>query len=188
MVQGGSTITQQYVKKVYTGDEQTLARKIREAVLAGQLDRKVTKDEILYRYLNTIYFGGGAYGIGAAAESYFHKPVNDLTLSESALLAGLISAPSDFDPRANPERAESNRKDVLDEMLEQKRITQGQYAEARAQELFLVGSDGEGEPPGATPPWSSRSSSSRRPSPTSSTTSAGTWWPSTATTSSTGAG
>ncbi len=148
VVQGGSTITQQYVKKVYTGEERTLSRKIREAVLAGQLDRKVTKDEILYRYLNTIYFGGGAYGVGAAAESYFHKPVNELTLSESALLAGLISAPSDFDPRANPERAESNRKDVLDEMLEQKRITGSQYSEANAQALFLVGST-EGEPPAA---------------------------------------
>ncbi|HEX7276342.1 MAG TPA: transglycosylase domain-containing protein [Acidimicrobiales bacterium] len=147
VVQGGSTITQQYVKKVYTGEERTLSRKIREAVLAGQLDRKVTKDEILYRYLNTIYFGGGAYGIGAAAESYFHKPVNELTLSESALLAGLISAPSDFDPRANPERAESNRKDVLDEMLEQDRITRAQYAEANLQALFLVGSEGAGEPP-----------------------------------------
>ncbi len=147
VVQGGSTITQQYVKKVYTGDERTLSRKIREGVLAGQLDRKVTKDEILYRYLNTIYFGGGAYGVGAAAESYFNKPVNDLTLSESALLAGLISAPSDFDPRSNPERAESNRKGVLDEMLEQKRITRAQYAEANAQALFLVGSEGAGDPP-----------------------------------------
>ncbi|MEA2825871.1 MAG: penicillin-binding protein [Actinomycetota bacterium] len=152
VVQGGSTITQQYVKKVYTGDERTLARKIREAVLAGQLDRKVTKDEILYRYLNTIYFGGGAYGVGAAAESYFNKPVNELTLSESALLAGLISAPSDFDPRANPKAAESNRKDVLDEMLQQKRINQSQYADARSKELFLVGpggkaADGEGDPP-----------------------------------------
>ena len=146
VVQGGSTITQQYVKKVYTGDEQSLARKIREAVLAGQLDRKVTKDEILYRYLNTIYFGGGAYGIGAAAESYFNKSVKDLSLTESALLAGLISAPSDFDPRANPERAESNRKDVLDEMLAQKRISSAQYAEASAQALFLVGAT-EGEPP-----------------------------------------
>ena len=149
VVQGGSTITQQYVKKVYTGDEQSLARKIREAVLAGQLDRKVTKDEILYRYLNTIYFGGGAYGIGAAAESYFKKPVNDLTLSESALLAGLISAPSDFDPRANPERAESNRRDVLNEMLEQKRITPVKHAEATAQGLWLVGAEGE-PPPNAT--------------------------------------
>ena len=152
VVQGGSTITQQYVKKVYTGEERTLSRKIREAVLAGQLDRKVTKDEILYRYLNTIYFGGGAYGVGAAAESYFNKPVNELTLSESALLAGLISAPSDFDPRANPERAESNRRDVLDEMLEQKRINQGQYAEARAQELFLIGSDGKAVDGEAAPP------------------------------------
>ena len=152
VVQGGSTITQQYIKKVYTGDEQSLSRKIREAVLAGQLDRKVTKDEILYRYLNTIYFGGGAYGIGAAAESYFNKPVNDLNLTESALLAGLISAPSDFDPRANPTRAESNRKDVLDEMLAQDRITQAEYAEANAQALFLLGPDGKGSETGAEPP------------------------------------
>jgi len=152
VVQGGSTITQQYIKKVYTGDERTLSRKIREAILAGQLDRKTTKDEILYRYLNTIYFGGGAYGIGAAAESYFNKPVNDLTLSESALLAGLISAPSDFDPRANPDRAESNRKDVLDEMLEQKRISSAEYADANAQGLFLLGPDGKGTETGADPP------------------------------------
>ena len=68
IVQGGSTITQQYVKNAYTGNERTIARKIREAILASQLDRQVSKDEILYRYLSTIYFGEGAYGVGAAAE------------------------------------------------------------------------------------------------------------------------
>ncbi|MDQ6726040.1 MAG: penicillin-binding protein [Actinomycetota bacterium] len=140
VVQGGSTITQQYVKNVYTTGERTLARKIREAVLASQLDRKVTKDEILYRYLSTIYLGGGAYGIGAAAESYFKTPVKDLTLSESAMIAGLISAPSDFEPRANPARAESNRVSVLDQMLAQHRISPAQHAQAVSEHLFIQSS------------------------------------------------
>jgi len=137
VVQGGSTITQQYVKNVYTSGERTLARKIREAVLASQLDRKVTKDEILYRYLSNIYLGGGAYGIGAAAESYFKKPVNDLTLSESAMIAGLISAPSDFEPRANPTQAEINRVSVLDQMFAQHRIDAVQHAQAVSEHLFI---------------------------------------------------
>jgi penicillin-binding protein 1A len=137
VVQGGSTITQQYVKNVYTSGERTLARKIREAVLASQLDRKVTKDEILYRYLSNIYLGGGAYGIGAAAESYFKKPVNDLNASESAMLAGLISAPSDFEPRTNPVQAETNRVFVLDEMLKQGRIDPFQHAQAVSEHLFF---------------------------------------------------
>jgi penicillin-binding protein 1A len=141
VVQGGSTITQQYVKNVYTSGERTLARKIREAVLASQLDRKVTKDEILYRYLSNIYLGGGAYGIGAAAESYFKKPVKDLTASESAMLAGLISAPSDFEPRSNPTQAEINRVFVLDEMLAQGRIDPFRHAEAVAQKLFFPTSE-----------------------------------------------
>jgi penicillin-binding protein 1A len=137
VTQGGSTITQQYVKNVYTSGERTLARKIREAVLASQLDRKVTKDEILYRYLSNIYLGGGAYGIGAAAESYFKKPVNELNASESAMIAGLISAPSDFEPRSNPTQAEINRVFVLNEMLAQGRIDAFHHAEAVAQKLFF---------------------------------------------------
>jgi len=141
VTQGGSTITQQYVKNVYTSGERTLARKIREAVLASQLDRKVTKDEILYRYLSNIYLGGGAYGIGAAAESYFKKPVNDLNASESAMLAGLISAPSDFEPRSNPTQAEINRVFVLGEMLAQDRLDPVRHAEAVAQKLFFPTSE-----------------------------------------------
>jgi penicillin-binding protein 1A len=141
VVQGGSTITQQYVKNVYTSGERTLARKIREAVLASQLDRKVTKDEILYRYLSNIYLGGGAYGIGAAAESYFKKPVNELNASEAAMLAGLISAPSDFEPRTNPTQAEINRVFVLDEMLGQNRIDPVRHAQAVAEKLFFPTSD-----------------------------------------------
>jgi penicillin-binding protein 1A len=141
VVQGGSTITQQYVKNVFTSGERTLARKIREAVLASQLDRKVTKDEIIYRYLSTIYLGGGAYGIGAAAESYFKKPVNQLNASESAMIAGLISAPSDFEPRSNPTQAEINRVFVLDEMLSQGRLDPVRHAEAVAQKLFFPTSE-----------------------------------------------
>jgi penicillin-binding protein 1A len=147
VVQGGSTITQQYVKNAYTSGERTLARKIREAVLASRLDRRVTKDEILYRYLSNIYLGGGAYGVGAAAQSYFQKKVNDLTLSESALLAGIIPAPSSFEPRGNPTRAEANRVRVLDSMLEMRTISAAQHAEALAQRLFVKGVHGA-EPAG----------------------------------------
>ena len=150
VVQGGSTITQQYIKKVYVGDDRTLSRKIREAVLAGQLDRKVDKEEILYRYMSTVYYGGGAYGIGAAAESYFKKPVNDLNVSESAMLAGLLSAPSELDPRTNPKQAEANRLGVLDAMLDQKRISPVQHAQAKEQKIFLVGSTEAPPPPNAT--------------------------------------
>ena len=148
--QGGSTITQQYVKNAYTTGERTLARKVREATLASRLDRKVSKEEILYRYLSNIYLGGGAYGVGAAAQSYFKKTVNDLTVSESALLAGLISAPSVYEPRSNPGGAENKRIDVLNKMLEQNRITRFQHTEAMAQRVFLVRADID-TPAAATP-------------------------------------
>ncbi|HWC10801.1 MAG TPA: transglycosylase domain-containing protein [Acidimicrobiales bacterium] len=149
-VQGGSTITQQYVKNAYTGGERTLARKLREAVVASRLDKELTKDEILYRYLENIYLGGGAYGVGAAAESYFKKRVNDLTLSEAALLAGLIASPSSDEPRGNPADAERQRLVVLEKMRDQDRITEQQYAEARTQRIVLVGSDGQAPPGPAT--------------------------------------
>jgi penicillin-binding protein 1A len=147
VVQGGSTITQQYVKQVYTSGERTFARKLKEAVIASRIDHQLSKDDILYRYLSTIYLGGGAYGVGAAAESYFKKPVNDLTLSESALLAGLIPAPSDYEPRGNPTQAEANRVRVLDLMLEQGRITRAQHDEAAAQHIVNVGVDPAPEGP-----------------------------------------
>ncbi|MEW6153540.1 MAG: transglycosylase domain-containing protein [Actinomycetota bacterium] len=143
IVQGGSTITQQYVKQVYTGGERTFARKLKEAVIASRIDRQMDKDEILFNYLSTIYLGGGAYGVGAAAESFFKKPVNELTLSESALLAGIIRAPSELEPRANPTAAEANRVRSLRLMLEQDRITQAQHDEAVAQRVHLVGTDPE---------------------------------------------
>ena len=145
VVQGGSTITQQYVKNAYVGDERTLSRKIREAILASQLDRQVDKDEILFRYLERIYLGEGAYGVGAAAETYFHKPVSELSLSEAALLAGLIPAPSRYEPRGNPALAEERRTVILDAMLEEEMISPDEHAEAAAQRVWLA-------TPGATPP------------------------------------
>jgi penicillin-binding protein 1A len=123
-VQGGSTITQQYVKNAYTGNEQSISRKIHEAILASQLDRQLSKEDILFKYLSTIYLGEGAYGVGAAAETYFRKPVSQLTLSEAALLAGLIPAPSRYSPRVNPDLAEEKRLIVLDAMLDVGSITQ----------------------------------------------------------------
>ncbi|MGH9178269.1 MAG: transglycosylase domain-containing protein [Acidimicrobiales bacterium] len=138
IVQGGSTITQQYVKQAYTGGERTISRKVREGLLARQLSRKAEKDEILFRYLQSIYLGEGAYGVGAAAETYFRKPVNELTLSESALLAGLIPAPSRLEPRGNPGAAEAKRRFVLDKMLEQGYITGAEHTQATEERVWLA--------------------------------------------------
>src|SRR3989440_7192846 len=147
-IQGGSTITQQYVKNAYTGRQRSVARKIREAILASQLDRQAPKDEILYRYLSTIYLGGGAYGVGAASQTYFRKPINQLTLAEAALVAGVIRAPSYYDPRLNPDGAESRRELVLEKMLEQRRITQPQFDAAVAAKVFVMAG---APPPKGTP-------------------------------------
>jgi penicillin-binding protein 1A len=138
--QGGSTITQQYVKLAYTGAERTLSRKVREAILASQLSGKVAKEEILFKYLSSVYLGEGAYGVGAAAETYFHKPVNELTLSESALLAGLIPAPSRYEPRANAGQAEAKRVLVLDKMLQQGFISGAEHADAMPQRVRMASS------------------------------------------------
>ncbi|NND13789.1 MAG: transglycosylase domain-containing protein, partial [Acidimicrobiia bacterium] len=118
IVQGGSTITQQYIKNTLLTNEVTLERKVEEASLALKLESTLTKEEILERYLNTVYFGSGAYGISTAAASYFGKPVSQLTVSEASLLAGLIQAPSSIDPRNNPEGALARRELVLQKMVE----------------------------------------------------------------------
>jgi penicillin-binding protein 1A len=143
--QGGSTITQQYVKNAYVGKERTIVRKVREAILASQLDRQVDKEEILFQYLSNIYLGEGIYGVGAASESYFRKPVSQLTLSEAAMIAGLIPAPSRYEPRGNPTLADSKRRLVLDKMSEQGYITKAQHDEAYAQTVWLAS---QGAPPG----------------------------------------
>ncbi|NTW35559.1 MAG: penicillin-binding protein, partial [Syntrophobacteraceae bacterium] len=96
IIQGGSTITQQVVKSLLLTPERTWIRKIKEAILAYRIDHYLSKDEVLYLYLNQIYLGGGAYGVEAAARTYFDKHASDLTLPESALLSGLTKAPSRF--------------------------------------------------------------------------------------------
>jgi penicillin-binding protein 1A len=137
-LQGGSTITQQYVKLAFTNQQRTLVRKVREAILASQLDREASKNEILYRYLTIVYFGDGNYGIGAAAENYFHVPVSALNASQAATLAGLIPAPSARAPRENLAAAEANRQLVLKEMHQQGYLTTSQYQTALAQRLALA--------------------------------------------------
>ncbi len=130
IVEGGSTITQQFVKNAYIRNERTLARKVREAALAWQLEQRWSKDRILTAYLNTIYFGHGAYGIQQAARAYFKKSAKELDLAESALLAGIPADPSLYDPAVNPRGATLRRRHVLAMMLEQGKITQRQYERA----------------------------------------------------------
>ena len=130
IVEGGSTITQQFVKNAYIRNEQTLARKVREAALAWQLEQRWSKDRILTAYLNTIYFGHGAYGIQQAARAYFKKSAKDLTLADSALLAGIPSDPSLYDPASNPRSAKLRRRHVLRMMLDQGKISRSQFRRA----------------------------------------------------------
>jgi len=122
IVEGGSTITQQLVKNLFLSNEKTLERKIKEAILAYQLEQKLSKKKILELYLNTVYYGEGAYGIKAAAELYFGKEPKDLSLSEAALLAGLPKGPSRFSPYQNPKQAEARKRQVLRKMVQLKFI------------------------------------------------------------------
>jgi penicillin-binding protein 1A len=136
VVEGGSTITQQYVKNAYSRNEQTIGRKVREAALAWQLTQTRSKEQILTAYLNTIYFGNGAYGILQAARTYFGgKSAAELTLPESALLAGIPASPSLFDPVQHPAAARQRRAYVLEQLYEQGRITRGEQREANATPL-----------------------------------------------------
>ncbi|MDQ3107119.1 MAG: transglycosylase domain-containing protein, partial [Actinomycetota bacterium] len=137
IAQGGSTITQQYVKNTYVGKERTLTRKVREAIVASQLDRQIDKDEILFKYLDTVSLGEGAYGVGAASETYFRKPVSQITLSEAATLAGMIPAPSRYSARDFPIQAENKRRIVLGNMLEEGYIDQAQHDEAATQGIIV---------------------------------------------------
>jgi penicillin-binding protein 1A len=137
IVQGGSTITQQYVKNTITGTERTVDRKLREAFLALQVEKEMSKEEILGAYLNTVYFGQGAYGLRSAAKELFRKRVIDLTLAESALLAGMIASPGSYDPVDNPEAALARRNLVLERMHEEESIDASELLEARTQPLGL---------------------------------------------------
>ena len=138
VVQGGSTITQQLVRNLYISNERTVQRKLKEACLAIKLNDAWSKQRILASYLNQVYYGNLAYGIEAASQTYFSKPASDLTLRESALLAGLTQAPSAYNPFVEPGKALSRRNAVLRAMLDQGAITPRQYASAtRSRDLGL---------------------------------------------------
>ncbi len=128
--QGGSTITQQLAKS-FVGTERTITRKIKDMLLAIELERHLTKEEILYLYLNEIFLGSGAYGVESAALTYFSKHVWELDLPEMATLAGLPKYPSEASPKVNPEKAKKRRDYVLRRMFEERYITKEQYEEAR---------------------------------------------------------
>ncbi len=135
IVQGGSTITQQVVKSLLLTPEKTWMRKIREAVLAYRIDHSLTKDEILYLYLNQIYFGAGAYGVEAAARTYFDRHVGELSLAQAAMLAGLPKAPSRFSPIQHYSVARERQEYVLKRMAEVGFITSDQAKMALAEQL-----------------------------------------------------
>lgn len=126
VVQGGSTITQQLVRNLYTGSQRTFQRKIKEACLAIKLSDKLSKQQILEKYLNTVYYGNHAYGVQAAAETYFSKPASELNLPQAALIAGLPQAPSVDDPFDDPQAAIARRDEVLQAMLSTGAITPAQ--------------------------------------------------------------
>jgi penicillin-binding protein 1A len=130
IAQGASTITQQMVKSLLLTPERTYKRKMREIILARRIEQAFSKDEILFLYLNQIYFGNGAWGVGQAARSYFGKQAPDLTVSEAALLAGLVQRPSAYDPSRNPEAAEARRRYVLGRMRDDGYIDDVAYQSA----------------------------------------------------------
>jgi penicillin-binding protein 1A len=139
VAQGGSTITQQYVKQeLLDDDSRTVERKLREASLALQLERHYSKDRILELYLNAVYFGNGAYGVAAAAQQYFGKDVGDLTLAESALLAGLIQRPTATDPYDHLDAATARRNVVLDRMADDDYVAQADADAAKAEPVVLA--------------------------------------------------
>ena len=130
VVQGGSTITQQFVKNSCVTSKRTISRKLKEAALAWQLEQRWPKNRILTAYLNTIYFGNGAYGVQRAAQTYFNTSAKKLTLPQAALLAGLPADPSGYDPATNPALARARRAEVLRAMLAQNDITQADFRAA----------------------------------------------------------
>lgn len=137
-VQGGSTITQQVVKSLLLTPQKSYERKIKEVLLALQIERQLTKEQILYLYLNHIYLGSGAYGVAAAAQEYFGKAIEDLTLAEAALLAGLPQAPSRYSPSKHWPRAKERQRYVLERMAAVQMITTNEAASVARAPLALT--------------------------------------------------
>lgn len=138
VVQGGSTLTQQFVKNVFLTHEQSMERKIEEAILSLMLEDNYTKDEILELYLNTTYFGAGANGIKQAAAKYFGKAPSAMTLAEAAVIAALPYAPSALNPLENPQGCKERQLLVLTSMHKYGLINQAQLAEAKAEKIYLT--------------------------------------------------
>ncbi|MGH9036300.1 MAG: transglycosylase domain-containing protein, partial [Acidimicrobiia bacterium] len=136
--QGGSTITQQLAKVNYTAGERTLIRKVREVLFSSALEQRYTKDKLLERYLNQVYFGSGAYGIRAGAQTFFGVEPAQLTPAQAAVLAGKIRAPSFLDPRTRPEAVTARRDEVLAAMAAPHWLTDEALAQARAEPLLLA--------------------------------------------------
>ena len=137
VVQGGSTITQQVAKSLLLSPEKSFGRKIKEVILASRLERTLTKQQILYLYLNEIYLGHNAYGVEAAARTYFRKSVGELSVAEAAILAGLPQAPSKYSPVSSPQKAKERQRYVLRRMAEIGAINQTEMAQAMAQPLKI---------------------------------------------------
>lgn len=131
VVQGGSTITQQVTKSLLLTRERTFTRKIKEAILARKIEEKFSKDEILFLYLNQVFFGNRSYGIEAAARNYFHKSARELNVAEAAMIAGLAKAPSTYSPIKNPKRAKERQEYVIDRMYQVGYINKDQAKQAK---------------------------------------------------------
>ena len=137
-LQGASTITQQLARRLFLTEQVTIARKVQEALLAIEIERYYTKDEILERYLNIIYLGAGAYGVDAAAHTYFGRGVGKLTLAQAAMLAGVVAAPSDYSPFANFALARERQRHVLDRMADSGYITRSEADAAYDEPVGLI--------------------------------------------------
>lgn len=135
---GGSTITQQLVKNLTGDKDPTVQRKLQEIMRAQYIEKHCSKDDIIELYLNTIYLSQGCYGVRTAAEVYFNKDISELTLAESAAIIGITNLPTYYDPFINPENNKKRQINILDKMLELKKITKEEYDQARAQELMFT--------------------------------------------------
>jgi penicillin-binding protein 1A len=142
--QGASTITQQLARRLFLNDQVSMSRKIQEALLAIEIERYYTKDEILERYLNIIYLGAGAYGVDAAAHTYFGRNVDALSLAQAAMLAGIVAAPSDYSPFTNLDLARDRQRHVLDRMVESGYVTRAEASAASEAPLDLISQRPEG--------------------------------------------
>src|SRR5918994_2476741 len=135
---GGSTITQQVVKNAFVGNEISIRRKVNEAFVSAELERRFPKERILEHYMNSVYFGSGAYGVKTAAEEFYDKPLKKLEIDEAATLAVVVRNPSFYNPRTAPERTLIRRNDVITEMASEGWITDSQAASAIDQPLGVV--------------------------------------------------